>query len=138
LDVIEHIDDDAGAVASIHEVVRPGGGLIVTVPQHDWLWSEVDVFSCHRRRYVRSRLVRIVRAAGFRVERLTSIFALTLPLLLLSRLRQRRTFDPAREFHIPRPLNAALSFITDMEWAGLSAGIDFPAGGSLLLVARRA
>ncbi|HEY2433342.1 MAG TPA: class I SAM-dependent methyltransferase [Vicinamibacterales bacterium] len=137
LDVIEHLDDDLGGVAAIHDVLRPGGGLVLTVPQHRWLWSEVDVFSCHRRRYTRRRLRSVVEAAGFRIERMTSIFSLTLPVLLASRLRQRRTFVPSREFQIPGAMNAALKSITNLEWAAIDAGVNFPAGGSLLLVARR-
>lgn len=128
LDVIEHIDDDVRALASMRSVIREGGSLVITVPQHKWLWSEVDVFSCHRRRYTRRTLEAAVRAAGFRVERVTSIFAATLPLMLLSRLRQRKTFDVNREFQIPAPLNAALRFVTEIEWTAIRAGVRLPAG----------
>src|SRR5688572_21206287 len=32
LDVIEHLDDDLGALRSVHEALAPGGRLFVTVP----------------------------------------------------------------------------------------------------------
>ena len=137
LDVLEHIDDDVRALTSIGSVLRAGGGLVITVPQHRWLWSEVDVFSCHRRGYTRRMLERTVRTAGFRIERVTSIFTATLPLMLLSRLRQRKTFDVNREFRIPAPLNAMLGAATEMEWKAVRAGLRLPVGGSLLMVARR-
>lgn len=137
LDVIEHIDDDVQALTSIRSVLREGGGLVITVPQHRWLWSEVDVFSCHRRRYSRRGLEEAVRAAGFRIERVTSIFTATLPLMLLSRLRQRKTFDVNREFQIPVLLNTLLGVATEIEWTAVRAGLRLPVGGSLLMVARR-
>src|SRR5262249_46057186 len=41
-DVLEHIDDDAGVLRGLHRALRPGGHLLVTVPQHTWLWSNAD------------------------------------------------------------------------------------------------
>jgi ubiquinone/menaquinone biosynthesis C-methylase UbiE len=137
LDVIEHIDDDCAALAALLKVLKPGGGLILTVPQHQWLWSEVDDFSCHRRRYARSDLEAKVRRAGFEVLRCTSFFAATLPVLAASRLRRRRPFDPAAELKIPVILNAALAGVLDIERAIVTLGLPLPVGSSLLLVGRR-
>ena len=67
-DVLEHIDDDATALSETRRVVRPGGGIIVTVPQHRWLWSPADDYAHHQRRYSRSELVSRIEAAGFRVR----------------------------------------------------------------------
>ena len=60
--------------------------MILTVPQHPWLWSAVDDFSCHRRRYVRGDLVSKVKAAGFDVAPLHVFFAVTLPVVAASRM----------------------------------------------------
>jgi len=49
-DVLEHLDDDEHMLREMGNTVRPGGGLVVTVPQHPRLWSRVDDFSRHRRR----------------------------------------------------------------------------------------
>jgi SAM-dependent methyltransferase len=137
LDVIEHIDDDAAALAAVASALRPGGVLIITVPQHPRLWSEVDDFSHHRRRYTWRELEGKARSAGLQVIRRTSFFTLTLPLLLASRLRRAKTFDPAAEFRIPRWINAVLERCIDWESWWIRAGITLPVGGSLLLVARR-
>ena len=64
-DVLEHLDDDAAALAELRRVTRPGGALLVTVPALMWLWSKEDVSLHHRRRYRRGELVRKVRDAGF-------------------------------------------------------------------------
>ena len=49
--MIEHLDDDAAALASLGRLVRPGGTLIVSVPALPELFSEFDQVQGHRRRY---------------------------------------------------------------------------------------
>ena len=138
LDVLEHITHDDRALGDMFTAIRPGGGLLLTVPQHPWLWSEVDDFSHHRRRYTRAALLSAVRRAGFAVMRCTSCFTLTLPLVLASRWRRGRArFDPSAEFRVPRSLNAMLLRALEVEWAAIRRGLSLPAGGSLLLAARR-
>src|SRR5271163_3631850 len=60
-DVLEHIEEDAVVLAMLNRAVRPGGGLMLTVPQHAFLWSRADDYACHKRRYARSELIRKVR-----------------------------------------------------------------------------
>jgi len=52
LDVIEHIDDDRGALTQLARLVRPGGVLIVSVPALPDFFSEFDAIQGHRRRYL--------------------------------------------------------------------------------------
>jgi len=138
LDVLEHIDDDRAALVALRNVLKPGGGLILTVPQHPWLWSQVDDFSCHRRRYVRADLEAKIREAGFELLRVTSMFALTLPLVVLSRLpRRNEAFDPAAELRIPAPVNTALSLVVSLERMLLRMGASLPIGSSLVAVGYR-
>ena len=138
LDVIEHIDDDRDALRAMHLALRPGGGLVLTVPQHPSLWSPVDDYSHHRRRYTRSDLVAKVRGAGFELVRCTSCFTATLPMVVASRARRRRrACDPLAEFRIPRPINRVLDGVMACEWQVIRWGASLPVGGSLLLMARR-
>jgi SAM-dependent methyltransferase len=138
LDVIEHIDEDEEALREMGQALRSGGRLILTVPQHAWLWSEVDEWSRHRRRYSRRDLLARLRRAGLSPERVTSFSSLVLPLLLLSRKRPRRgPFDPTAELRTSPALNALLRGPAAMERGLIRAGVSFPAGGSLLVVARR-
>ena len=138
-DVIEHLAEDETVLGQLHKSLRPGGGLLVTVPQHQWLWSNLDAFSHHQRRYVKSELVRKVRHAGFSVLRCTSFMTLLLPAMLVSRLRLRNApvDDPSAEFRISRWANAALGLAMGIERAAIRAGLPLPLGGSLLMVAQR-
>jgi SAM-dependent methyltransferase len=50
-DVIEHIADDEGVLRGIRAATQTGGGTIIAVPQHPWLWSHADDIAYHQRRY---------------------------------------------------------------------------------------
>jgi SAM-dependent methyltransferase len=139
-DVIEHLDEDEAALAEMFRAVRPGGGILLTVPQHRFLWSAADDYSCHRRRYSRSELFAKVRSAGFEVLRSTSFTAVLLPLLVAARRGRRRPlseFDPTAELRVGRATNLVLDAALRLEGAFIRGGVSFPAGGSLLLAAKR-
>jgi SAM-dependent methyltransferase len=138
-DVLEHIDEDGAVLAQLHQAVKPGGGLLVTVPQHPWLWSGVDEFSQHRRRYTRRELVGKVEDAGFRVLRATSFVALLLPAVALSRWRGRgrETCDPMEEYRLPAAVERAFGASMTVERGLIRLGASLPAGSSLMLVAER-
>jgi SAM-dependent methyltransferase len=139
-DVIEHIDEDVAVLAQAHRAVRAGGGLIVTVPQHRFLWSQYDEHAHHVRRYTARELQDKVLQAGFRMIMMTSFVSLLLPLMMLSRRRQRKPaagYDVLADLRVGRLANWMLESILAVERALIRCGIRFPAGGSLLLVARR-
>jgi SAM-dependent methyltransferase len=138
-DVLEHIDDDERALGQMHAALRPGGGLLVTVPQHPRLWSAVDDYSQHVRRYTRRELLAKVRGAGFEVVHWTSFVSFLLPVLAASRLRFRgdKAFDPLSEYRSPPFVDSALGWVLAAERALIKSGLPLPAGGSLLAVARR-
>ena len=138
-DVLEHVEEDERVLREVHRALRPGGGLLVTVPQHPRLWSPLDEFSRHVRRYRRGELLDKVRQAGFEVLRATSFVSLLLPALALSRLRQSRRIDldPLAEYGGPPFVDSALAWVMSAERSMIRAGISLPAGGSLLAVAKR-
>jgi SAM-dependent methyltransferase len=139
-DMLEHIDDDEAVMAEMFRAVRPGGGVVVTVPQHRFLWSGIDEFSHHKRRYRRRELTGRLERAGFRVRRTTSFVSILLPALLVSRAMERRSakpLDPLAEYRVPGLMNAAMSGVMGAERSLIRAGVSFPAGGSRLAVAVR-
>jgi SAM-dependent methyltransferase len=137
-DVLEHIDDDAAALAAMHGVCRPGGGIMLTVPQHRWLWSGRDVAARHRRRYSRRELLSKLGAAGFERPWTTSFVALLLPLLYVSRRWGRAArAAQAMELDVAPAANAVLGGVLALERTLIRLGVRWPAGGSLLVVARK-
>src|SRR5262249_35832950 len=94
-DVIEHLNDDRGALEAMREAVKPGGAVLITVPQHPSLWSAVDDFSHHRRRYTRRELSMKLGIAGLSIVRMTSFAFTLLPMMLVSRKLPQK-FDAER------------------------------------------
>ena len=133
-DVLEHIEDDAEVLTAMHRALCPGGGIIVAVPQHPWLWSGTDEAAHHKRRYRRGELEKKIQAAGFRVLFSCSYTALLLPLMMASRMTSK-TNTLHREFEISPVANRILKAVLNFEVTLTLAGLRFPAGGSRIVVA---
>ena len=139
-DVLEHIADDEKVLSEMNRAVKPGGGIVLTVPQHEFLWSQADTQACHVRRYRALDLREKVKRAGFTVEFSTSFVFFLLPLMLFSRLRQlapNSKYDQFAELTVGRFTNGILEKVLGLEHLLIRGGVRFPAGGSLLLVARK-
>ena len=139
-DVIEHIEDDRAVLRALLDALAPGGGLLLTVPQHPFLWSEFDVRARHVRRYRAADLRAKLVETGFEIVKMTSFVTLLLPLMTASRLVRKtpgENYDPLAELKIAPWLNGILESVLDVERLLIRSGIPLPAGGSLLVVARR-
>jgi SAM-dependent methyltransferase len=137
-DVLEHIEDDILALTSLYQALRSGGGILLTVPQHQWLWSETDEHACHCRRYTRKELVGKLESAGFTVEYSTSFVALLMPAMFASRfLKRMPSKDPYAELRLSPVLNVLFGMVMDFEKLIIKCGIRLPFGGSLLIVGRK-
>lgn len=141
-DMLEHIEDDQIVLTEIYQALMPGGGVILTVPQHPWLWSHQDEMACHVRRYTAEELCHKVTKAGFEIVYTTSFVSLLLPFMWISRrLRQIdckiRLFDPLAELKINPFVNWLFGIVMKLERIMIRFGVKFPFGGSLLLIARK-
>ena len=140
-DVLEHIKEDREVLAQMCSAVRPDGGIILAVPQHPFLWGPADDYGHHVRRYTAGELKSKVEDAGFAVLKMTSFVSLLFPLMLVSRLKNKRSagaYDPMSEIKINRLMNSLFIKILDLERLMIKLGLSFPVGGSLLLTARKA
>lgn len=135
-DVLEHISEDVTVLNKLHEALGESGKLVLTVPQHMWLWSEADVHAHHVRRYTKSELLSKVRNAGFSVEYLSSFVSLLLPLMSISRLLKRKR-SRTDEFTISQSANRFLSNVMTLELSLMRLGVKFRFGGSLILIASK-
>lgn len=68
INVLEHIQDDAGALRSLAAVLVPGGSVVLWVPGYQRLYGEFDRKVGHFRRYTPATLSDAVRRAGLEVE----------------------------------------------------------------------
>jgi glycosyltransferase involved in cell wall biosynthesis len=68
LNVVEHLEDDLGALRNIYEALDEGGRAIVLVPCGPGLFGTLDEVLGHFRRYTICQLRRVAEQAGFQVE----------------------------------------------------------------------
>ena len=140
-DVLEHIEADGTVLAQTFKALKPGGHLIVTVPQHMFLWSPLDEYAHHFRRYARGEIERKMLESGFEVRRSTSFVTLLLPAMVVSRLIKKRTstnnLNSNAELRINPVLNTLFFWVMMAESFLIRLGINLPFGGSRLVVARK-
>jgi SAM-dependent methyltransferase len=136
LDVLEHIEDDRGALRQLRRVARPGAVLLVTVPAYPLLWSSHDELNRHCRRYTRAELLRRAFEARWRPLRTTYFNALLLPVAAVWRLGERLRPGRAPATSELKRTPAALDWLMEQplraEAALLRSGRRIPAGLSLV------
>lgn len=139
-DVLEHIEEDEQVLLQMREALKLRGVMLLTVPQHAWLWSPVDEYACHVRRYSAKELHAKVEGAGFEILRSTSFVTTLLPAMWASRFTQKhfaKGIDASAETRISPRLNSIFEIFIRTEIAMIHKGMNFPLGGSRLIVAEK-
>ncbi|MDO8496205.1 MAG: class I SAM-dependent methyltransferase [bacterium] len=140
LDVIEHIEDDLGAIGAIERALRPGGMAILTVPAYQWLWGVQDEVAHHFRRYTMTGLTSVVKRSGdltiiHKTYFNTFLFLPIAVVRMLSKwfnLRERESdFDISNGI-----LNSIFYFIFNLETYFLKL-FSFPFGVSILFILKK-
>ena len=94
INVLEHVDNDASMLEQIHELLVPGGTLLLFVPALQWLFGSLDTLVGHRRRYVKPQLRRLVEEARFSIRDLRYFDALgVLPWYITGRVIKAKLFN---------------------------------------------
>ena len=134
-DVIEHIEDDRAALVGNARCLRPGGKFVMTVPAHQWLWSEHDRLNHHHRRYSKVELEALFAGSPLKLEKIGYLNSLLFPVAVAARLAGRISGkDHGDDTLPPAPLNAALEKVFAQE-ARLIGRVPLPPGLSLWAVA---
>ena len=134
-DVIEHIEDDHAALASIATKLKPSGTFVMTVPAHQWMWTAHDTVNHHKRRYSKRSLRRLINRSPMRLVKLGYFNSLLFPLAVAERAASKlRGKEDADVKLPPAPLNAALEkvFATERYLVGR---LPLPPGLSLFAIA---
>ncbi len=142
MDVIVHFPrgEEWRAVQELVRVLRPGGEIFIRTSALDLLRSRHSMFAHERQRFTRRRLVETFTRAGIEVERCTYANSLLMPIALAKfRVWEPLTNAPPASGVAPVApwLNAMLYAAVRAEASWLGAGLNFPAGQSLLLVGRK-
>ena len=132
LNVLEHIEDDAAALANLFRVLEPGGRLFLYLPAFNLLFTSMDTHVGHHRRYRLSGIERLLLQAGFEIEKKAYADALGFFATLAFRL-----FDGSE----PAPLKPGTVRLYDRYCFPLSRMLSVPLarvlGKNLYVVARR-
>jgi 2-polyprenyl-3-methyl-5-hydroxy-6-metoxy-1,4-benzoquinol methylase len=146
-DVLEHIEDDIAALNNINLMLNKNGRLIISVPQHMFLWSQLDELVNHKRRYSRKELISKLRSNGFDIIYTTSFLFTLFPLMLVQRLfdkKEKAIKDAESEKYalekrviFPNVLNFIFDAFMRIDEFLISTGVSLPFGGTLVVVAKK-
>ncbi|MCR9219915.1 MAG: methyltransferase domain-containing protein [Alphaproteobacteria bacterium] len=136
-DIVEHVDDDAAALAEIRRVLKPGGLALLTVPAFEQLWGAQDDLSHHKRRYRLPRFCALVEETGLEVERRYHFnYLLFAPIWLARQIIRRSGATRRSENHINAPgLNELLTLLFEID-CRTAPLVRPPFGVSILVGAR--
>lgn len=139
-DVLEHIEDDEGFVRDLRTVLEDNGHVLVTVPAHQFLWSDLDRLLGHVRRYSKSDLVKCFEKAGYTVI-VASYFNsfLAAPFIAVRWMQMRSGRAATLEqfaVKLPQWLDNLFLLLLTIE-ALLVPRIQLPFGTSIILLAKK-
>jgi SAM-dependent methyltransferase len=106
LNVLEHIEDEAAAVAQVARLLTPGGVAVVEVPAGPHLFDAYDAYLQHVRRYTLAGLCAVLEGAGLRVVARSHLGCLVYPAFVWAK-RRVSTGPPGA--HVARQIAASAS-----------------------------
>jgi 2-polyprenyl-3-methyl-5-hydroxy-6-metoxy-1,4-benzoquinol methylase len=119
-DVLGHVYDVDKLLTECHRVLKPQGHLILSVPAHEWLYSNYDVSIKQLRRFSMTKFFNLMKKHKFQVIKSEHVFAALVPVAILTRLipyKFGRVNDfskvkesTARTLRITRHIKGPLSF----------------------------
>ncbi|MBN20230.1 MAG: hypothetical protein CL678_02995 [Bdellovibrionaceae bacterium] len=144
-DVLEHIENDQKVLHSFYRSLKPGGTLLLSVPQYQWMWSSLDDLVCHQRRYSYPLLKERLEKAGFQIKFKTSFVFLLFPLMVVNRLKEKlfsnteldETAALDQKVQFPLWMDRLFDLVMKIDEAFIRLGISLPWGGSLFVVCEK-
>ena len=138
----QHILDDEAVLKRVHEMLAPGGFILITDSAFEWLKSRHDLAVMARHRYTLGEIEDKLKRNSFSILKKSYLYFLTFPLVVSIRLLGKITlffFKPEihsdlKENH-PFP-NKVLTAL--LGWEGKALRFcSFPWGSSLLILGKK-
>lgn len=136
LDVLEHFQDDVAFLTEVRRVLSPGGIGLINVPAYQFIFSTWDKALGHFRRYSKSSLIRVIKAAGLQIRTISywNMLSLIPAIIIRGRDRFRQSTTLKAEFPwIPSYVNEGLKQWGRLELSAIST-MSLPFGLSLFAV----
>ena len=112
-DVIEHIENDEEFLSKLLCKLKKGTNIYITVPAHQFLWSDVDPYGGHYRRYNEKMVKRLSYKLDAELEYFSYFFSYLLPISYLlralpyklgKRISDKQLMDQENNQHNPKGL----------------------------------
>jgi SAM-dependent methyltransferase len=145
-DVLEHIEDDVKVIQEVLKSLKKGGLFLISVPQHQWMWSINDDIAYHKRRYSRKELQHKLTKAGFEIVYVSSFVFMLFPAMYISRFFKQRKITvitdkikikEMNELQLNPIINTIFGWFMKADFFLIKLGISLPLGGSLIAVAKK-
>lgn len=141
LNVLEHIEDDVGALQKAFNLLKPRGSLIIEVPAGPYLYDAYDAELHHFRRYAASELHHKLTQVGFKVCRKSHLGFVLFPAFAAVKLLNkwsspRKNKTVVREQAASTSNNGLLKLAMEFESKRLST-FQLPFGIRTLMTAQR-
>jgi ubiquinone/menaquinone biosynthesis C-methylase UbiE len=142
LDVLAQLapGDEHAAAREMARVLMPGGLIVVRTSALEILRSRHSAFIFERQRFTRRRFRELFEGAGFRVLRCTYANSVLMPVALV----KFRLWEPLQRGPASTGVEAVAPWLDRLlyvplaiEAAWIGAGVNFPAGQSLLLIGEK-
>ena len=146
-DVLEHIEEDVSVIKEVHRSLKSGGFFIISVPQHQWMWSINDDIAYHKRRYSRKELKNKLINEGFEIVYISSFVFILFPFMYISRFFKQKIelteitnetiLKEMNELKLNPLVNSIFGLFMKADVFLIKMGISLPFGGSLIAVAKK-
>ena len=112
-DVLEHIENDFEFLSKLLNKLKKGSRIYITVPAHKYLWSDVDPYGGHFRRYNKKMVKNLTNKLDANLEYLSYFFSYLLPVSYLlralpyklgKRISDKRLMEQEKNQHNPKGL----------------------------------
>jgi SAM-dependent methyltransferase len=132
LDVLEHLQQPAGALRHALRLLEPEGSILITVPAFMLLWTAHDDINQHQIRYTRPSFAALSRDAGLELRELRYFFHWSFFAKLAVRAREQLSPGVPQPERVPaEPINRML---LGLSLAEQRLPLRLPFGSSLLAI----